>query len=60
MMIAEDASREEVLAEIGVDADIAAKLDRYVDLLEEWQQKLSLVGPGTMPHIWQRHIFDSA
>ena len=59
-MIAEDASREDVLAEIGVDAAIAAKLDRYVELLEEWQQKLSLVGPGTMPHIWQRHILDSA
>ncbi len=22
--------------------------------------KLSLVGPGTMPQIWQRHILDSA
>lgn len=59
-MIAEDASRAEILAEIGADADITAKLDGYVQLLEEWQQGLSLVGPGTMPHIWQRHILDSA
>ena len=59
-MIAEDAGRDAILAEIGADADIAAKLDSYVRILEEWQQNLSLIGPGTMPHIWQRHIMDSA
>lgn len=59
-MIAEDTSRDEILAEIGADADITSKLDGYVRLLEEWQQGMSLVGPGTMPHIWQRHILDSA
>ena len=59
-MIAEDASRDAILAEIGADADMAAKLDSYVRILEEWQQNLSLIGPGTLPHIWQRHIMDSA
>ena len=59
-MIAEDASRDAILAEIGADADMAAKLDSYVRILEEWQQNLSLIGPGTLPHTWQRHIMDSA
>ena len=59
-MIAEDASRDAILAEIGADADMAAKLDSYVRILEEWQQNLSLIVPGTLPHIWQRHIMDSA
>ena len=59
-MIAEDASRDAILAEIGADADMAAKLDSYVRILEEWQENLSLIGPGTLPHIWQRHIMDSA
>lgn len=59
-MIAENASREEILSEIDANTEIAEKLDNYVQTLEEWQQGLSLIGPGTLPNIWQRHILDSA
>ena len=59
-MIAEDAGRDAILAEIGADADIAAKLDSYVRILEEWQQNLSLIGPGQCRiygrgTLWIRH-----
>ncbi len=35
------------------------RLDRYVELLQEWQAKTNLVAPSTLPHLWTRHISDS-
>jgi len=40
--------------------EVAAKLKRYAELLAEWQPKINLVGPKTMPEMWQRHFLDSA
>jgi 16S rRNA (guanine527-N7)-methyltransferase len=37
-----------------------ARFDAYAALLAEWQQRLNLVGPSTLPHVWQRHFADSA
>lgn len=59
-MISESATRDEVLAEINATQDQITKLEQYLTLLEEWQKGLSLIGPGTMDQVWQRHILDSA
>lgn len=59
-MISDAATRDEVLAEIEASAAQITALDVYVALLEEWQKGLSLIGPGTMDQVWQRHILDSA
>ena len=59
-MMSESATRDEVLAEINATQDQITKLEQYLTLLEEWQKGLSLVGPGTMDQVWQRHILDSA
>ena len=59
-MISDAATRDEVLAEIQASAAQITALDAYVALLEEWQKGLSLIGPGTMDQVWQRHILDSA
>jgi 16S rRNA (guanine527-N7)-methyltransferase len=37
-----------------------AKLDRYAELLVEWNQMFNLVAASTLPHIWKRHFLDSA
>src|SRR6202022_193903 len=42
-----------------VSRETAARLDRYVDLLLEWQAKTNLVAPSTLPNLWTRHIADS-
>jgi 16S rRNA (guanine527-N7)-methyltransferase len=42
-----------------VSHETAARLDRYVDLLMEWQAKTNLVAPSTLPQLWTRHISDS-
>lgn len=36
------------------------RLTRYVALLRTWQKAKNLVGPGTLDHVWTRHVADSA
>ena len=52
--------RDEFAAEFAVSRETLAKLDRYAALLAEWQARMNLVGPSTLPHIWDRHFRDSA
>jgi 16S rRNA (guanine527-N7)-methyltransferase len=47
------------LALTPVSRETEARLDRYVDLLREWQAKTNLVAPSTLPNLWTRHIADS-
>jgi 16S rRNA (guanine527-N7)-methyltransferase len=47
------------LALTPVSRETEARLDRYVDLLLEWQAKTNLVSPATLPNLWTRHISDS-
>src|SRR5258707_3118103 len=42
-----------------VSRETETRLDRYVDLLLEWQAKTNLVAPSTLPNLWTRHISDS-
>jgi 16S rRNA (guanine527-N7)-methyltransferase len=47
------------LALTPVSRETEARLDRYVELLREWQAKTNLVAASTLPHLWTRHISDS-
>src|SRR5271154_1595248 len=47
------------LALTPVSRETEMRLDRYVDLLLQWQAKTNLVAPSTLPHLWTRHISDS-
>jgi 16S rRNA (guanine527-N7)-methyltransferase len=44
---------------LGVSRESMAKLETYVRLLLEWQQKINLIGSSTIQDIWHRHILDS-
>ena len=57
--MAQDA-RAAFMAEFDVSRETLAKLDRYAELLAEWQQRMNLVGASTLPDIWDRHFRDSA
>lgn len=52
--------REAFQAQFDVPRGTMARFDAYADLLIEWQGKMNLVGPSTLPHIWARHFTDSA
>lgn len=47
------------LAITPVSSETEARLDRYLDLLVEWQAKTNLVAPSTLPNLWTRHVADS-
>src|SRR4030081_1628445 len=47
------------LALTPVSRETEVRLERYVDLLREWQTKTNLVAASTLPKLWTRHISDS-
>jgi 16S rRNA (guanine527-N7)-methyltransferase len=47
------------LALIPVSRETESRLDRYVDLLLEWQAKTNLIAPSTIATLWTRHVADS-
>jgi len=55
--LAED--RERALALTPVSRETSGRLDRFVELLLEWQRHTNLIAPSTEPTLWTRHIADS-
>ena len=55
--LAEDRTR--ALSLTPVSRETAARLDRFVELLLAWQQRINLIAPSTIPKLWTRHIADS-
>jgi 16S rRNA (guanine527-N7)-methyltransferase len=53
------AERAEILAEFDVSRETAVRLDRFVALLLDWQNKTNLIGASTISSLWRRHIGDS-
>src|ERR1700749_686370 len=53
------ADKAEALRLTPVSRETEIRLDRYVDLLRQWQAKMNLVAPSTLPNLWTRHISDS-
>lgn len=54
-----DADRARALALTPVSPSVLARLDRYVALLLEWQNRINLIAPSTVPEVWTRHVADS-
>ncbi len=42
-----------------VSPETESRLDRFIDLLGQWQSKTNLVAPSTLPQLWTRHVADS-
>lgn len=59
-MNTEDEARTWLHDVLGADAQTIARLGRLVDLLLEENERQNLVARGTLSHVWQRHIVDSA
>ncbi len=53
------ADRARALALVPVSRETAARLDRYVGLLLDWQSRMNLIAASTVPVLWTRHIADS-
>lgn len=44
----------------GATPEQVADLDRFRQLLAEWNERMNLVGPATLDVFWNRHAWDSA
>jgi 16S rRNA (guanine527-N7)-methyltransferase len=53
------ADRARALALTPVSRETARRLDRFVELLLQWQTATHLIAPSTVPQLWTRHIADS-
>lgn len=53
-------ARDAFEARFDVPRGTLEQLDTYAALLTEWQTRMNLVGPSTLPHVWERHFTDSA
>ena len=53
------ADRARALALTPVSRETAARLDRFVAVLLDWQRRMNLIATSTEPHLWTRHVADS-
>jgi 16S rRNA (guanine527-N7)-methyltransferase len=53
------ADKAAALALTPVSRETETRLQRFVELLLQWQRKTNLVAPSTLPKLWTRHIADS-
>jgi len=44
----------------GVPRETLSRFSTYVNLLVDWNERLNLVAPSTLPDVWNRHLWDSA
>jgi len=44
----------------GADESVISDLQQYRSYLEDWNQRMNLVGPSTLDIFWSRHAWDSA
>ena len=46
--------------DLNVSRETLDKLKAFVALVEKWTAKINLISKASIPHIWNRHIVDSA
>lgn len=51
---------ESFAAASGATGTQMADLRRFLELLTDWNGRMNLVGPSTLPEFWSRHAWDSA
>ncbi len=60
LMAPEVTDAESFAAASGAGPRAIADLERYRSYLEDWNQRMNLVGPATLDIFWSRHAWDSA
>jgi 16S rRNA (guanine527-N7)-methyltransferase len=52
-------SPEALMSRFNVSRVSRDRIETYVRLLLSWQTKINLIGPKTVPFVWERHILDA-
>lgn len=49
-----------MIPNLSVSRETLDRLESFAELLKKWTQRINLISPDSVPHIWDRHILDSA
>jgi 16S rRNA (guanine527-N7)-methyltransferase len=44
---------------LGVSRESWVRVEQFVALLLQWQARINLISPASIPQIWERHVLDS-
>ncbi|MEO1681333.1 MAG: 16S rRNA (guanine(527)-N(7))-methyltransferase RsmG [Pseudomonadota bacterium] len=55
-----EAAQDWIRTQYDVSRETLERLDAYVALLKRWTKSVNLISRNSVPHIWSRHILDSA
>jgi 16S rRNA (guanine527-N7)-methyltransferase len=56
----EDGDKARFAAHLNVSRETMDRLANYAALVRRWSARINLVSRSSMPHLWYRHILDSA
>lgn len=43
----------------GVSRETLSRVRAYLEVLDQWRERINLIGPGEGRHLWRRHVLDS-
>jgi len=50
---------EDVVRQTAVSRETLARIRAYLAVLDDWRERINLIGPGEGRHLWRRHVLDS-
>jgi hypothetical protein len=50
---------EDVVRQANVSRETLGRILAYLTVLDEWRDRINLIGPGEGRHLWRRHVLDS-
>jgi 16S rRNA (guanine527-N7)-methyltransferase len=50
---------DDLLRLTGVSRETLSKIHSYLAVLDDWRERINLIGPGEGRHVWRRHALDS-
>lgn len=50
---------EEAIRLTGVSRETLERVRSYLAVLDQWRERINLIGPGEGRHLWRRHVLDS-
>ena len=50
---------EQLAGLVSVSRETLSNIHGYLAVLNEWRERINLIGPGEGRHLWRRHVLDS-
>ncbi len=50
---------EDAIRLTGVSRETLGRVRSYLATLDQWRERINLIGPGEGRHLWRRHVLDS-